>query len=51
MIAILPTTYDVTRQGVMNEQRVALYANGKNTIHVYVQLANGKYLEVYSSIL
>lgn len=47
----LPTTYDVTMQGVLDEQRVAPYANGKNTIHIYAQLANGEYLEAYSGIL
>ena len=47
----LPVTYDVTLQGVLDEERVAPYANGKNTVHVYVQLANGEYLEVYQGIL
>ena len=47
----LPVTYDVTLQGVLDEERVAPYANGKNTIHVYAQLANGEYLEAYSGIL
>jgi len=47
----LATTYDVTLQGALDEDRVAPYANGKNTIHVYVQLANGEYLEVYNGIL
>ena len=47
----LPVTYDGTLQGVLDEERVAPYANGKNTIHVYAQLANGEYLEAYSGIL
>ena len=50
-LVTLPTTYDVTLQGTLDEERVAPYANGKNTIHVYVQLANGEYLEAYSDIL
>ena len=47
----LPVTYDVTLQGTLDEERVAPYANGKNTIHVYAQLANGEYLEAYSGVL
>lgn len=50
-LVTLPTTYDMTIQGTLDEDRVAPYANGKNTIHLYAQLANGEYLEAYSGIL
>lgn len=47
----LPTTYDVTLQGVLDQQRLQPYANGKNTVHIYAQLANGEYKEVYQAAL
>ena len=46
-----PGTYSVSLQVALDAERLAPYANGKNTIHVYAQLANGEYKEAYSGLL
>ena len=37
--------------GLIYTDRVTPYANGKNTLHIYVQMANGELLEAYSGLL
>lgn len=38
-------------QGGLETERVAPYANGKNTIHIYARLTNGELIEVFNTIL
>ena len=47
----LPTTYSTTISSALEEDRVTPYANGKNTIQIFAQLANGELIEVYNTIL
>ena len=46
-----PETTSVSLQVALDAERLVPYANGKNTIHVYAQLANGEYKEAYSGLL
>lgn len=42
---------DYPLMGLLDEARIGPYANGKNTLHIYAQLANGELLEAYSGLL
>ena len=42
---------DYPLTGLLDQERIDPYANGKNTIHIYAQLANGELLEAYSGLL
>ena len=44
-------SYNYPLMGLIYTDRVAPYANGKNTLHIYVQMANGELLEAYSGLL
>ena len=44
-------TMEYPLAGLLQQERVAPYADGKNTIHIYAQLANGEKLEAYSTVL
>lgn len=46
-----PYTYNIGLTGMLQEARVAPYANGKNTIHISAQLANGELKEAFSTVL
>ena len=46
-----PTTYSVQLSNIPLEEQVAPYADGKNTIHVNVRLANGEFLEAVNTLL
>ena len=46
-----PTTKSVSLTSALRQERLAPYADGKNTIHIYAQLANGEFLEAFSTIL
>lgn len=47
----MPYTYEVSLMGMLQAERLEPYTNGKNTIHVSAQLANGELKEAYSGIL
>ena len=47
----VPTTYKMSIQGTLDETVLSPYADGKNTIHVYTQLANGELLETFQTVL
>ena len=44
-------SYDYPMMGLLYTDRLAPYANGKNTIHIYVQMANGELFEAYTGLL
>lgn len=44
-------SYDYPMMGLLYTDRLIPYANGKNTIHIYAQLANGELIEAYSGLL
>lgn len=46
-----PNTYEVSLTKGLQADRLAPYANGKNTIHIYARLSNGELLEVFNTIL
>ena len=46
-----PWDYEVPLMGLLDVERLSPYANGKNTIHIYMQLANGEYLEAFNTVL
>jgi len=46
-----PRTYSMVLIDPSLVARVKPYANGKNTIHFYAQLANGEYLEAFNTTL
>ena len=46
-----PTTYSTSLSGALNAERLAPYADGKNTVHIYARLANGELLEAFSTVL
>ena len=49
-----PSDYDVPLLHLLpdeQEARFAKYANGSNTVHVYVRLSNGELLEAFNTIL
>lgn len=43
--------YEAPLVGAMQKDRLAPYANGKNTIHIYARLSNGELVEAYNTIL
>lgn len=45
-----PRSYEETI-GALDIERLSPYANGKNTIHIYVRLANGELLEAFNTTL
>ena len=45
------TSYNYPLMGLIYTDRVAPYANGKNTLHIYVQLANGELIEAFTTVL
>lgn len=51
MIVTSPKTYEVKLSEISDTARLAPYANGKNTIHIYARLANGELVEAYKTIL
>lgn len=51
MTAPTPKYYSVSLTGCLLEERVAPYADGKNTIHISAQLANGELKEAFQTIL
>ena len=44
-------SYSYPLMGMLDQDRISPYANGKNTLHIYAQLANGELLEAYSGLL
>jgi hypothetical protein len=44
-------SFDYPMAGLLDIDRITPYANGKNTLHIYAQLANGELLEAYSGLL
>ena len=46
-----PNSYSYPLAGTLYAERINPYANGKNTIHIYAQLANGELLEAFSTVL
>ena len=46
-----PLTYSMMLTDPQLATRVKPWANGKNTIHFYAQLANGEYLEAFNTVL
>ena len=44
-------SYDYPMMGLLYTDRLTPYANGKNTIHIYAQLANGELIEAFNTIL
>lgn len=47
-----PSTYSVSLNSAAGcQEKLAPYANGKNTIHVMVQLANGELIDAFNTIL
>ena len=46
-----PKFYTFNLWGMQNTERMAPYANGKNTVHIYARLANGELIEAYKTIL
>ena len=51
MIVTAPWTYQVQLSEVTGLPQLTPYANGKNTISIYAQLANGELVEAYKTIL
>ena len=51
MIVTSPKTYNVMLSEITSLAKLEPYANGKNTIHIYAQLANGELVEAYKTIL
>lgn len=47
----LPTTYSLSIQGALDDTALSPYADGKNTLHIYAQLANGELLEALQTVL
>ena len=46
-----PFTYHVSISNSDFEEDAAVYANGKNTVHVYVRMANGELKEAFTTVL
>lgn len=46
-----PQTYQTNLTGSMNIEKLTPYANGKNTIHIMVQLANGELIDAFNTVL
>lgn len=51
MMVTAPWTYEIKLSEIADRNRLAPYANGKNTIHIYARLANGELVEAYKTIL
>ena len=50
-LSTMPWDYEVPLMELIDFDRLSPYANGKNTIHIYMQLANGEYLEAFNTVL
>lgn len=50
-IETYPSDYSIPMQYMLEADQLAPYANGSNTIHIYVRLANGELLEAFNTIL
>ena len=46
-----PYAYDISLTGMLQAERVAPYANGKNTIHISARLSNGEMKEAFHTVL
>lgn len=47
----LPHEFSINLMGGFNLDKLTPYADGKNTLHIYVQLANGELLEAFNTVL
>ena len=47
----LPHEFSVNMMGAFDLDKLTPYANGKNTIHICVQLANGELIDAFNTVL
>ena len=50
-IETYPSDYDTPMRHMLESINFDAYANGSNTIHIYVRLSNGELLEAFNTIL
>jgi hypothetical protein len=43
--------FEYPMEGLLDVERIAPYANGKNTLHIYVRISTGALLEAYSGLV
>ena len=46
-----PLTYEIGLAPALRVDRLEPYADGKNTLHIYAQLANGELVEAFNTTL
>lgn len=45
------STFSISMVGLLDHQKLSAYANGENTIHLYVKLSNGELVEAFHAVL